>query len=245
MLQPVQRRSLSEAVYEQLRQRIVSGELQAGSTLPAERILGEVLGVNRGAVREALKRLEQAGLVSIQHGGATRVLDYRETGGLDLLPALLVRPDGGVRTKVVRSVMEMRSALAPDIAARAAGRADGEARRAIAERGRALAQGDALAELQQRAMDFWAELVRASDNVAYTLAYNALNEIYDGTRDLLREVLAPELRDAAGYAAIADAVQAGDGERARAAAEALLRRGAEAVAAALDRIERREREDAA
>lgn len=76
MLKPVRRQSLSDAVFDQLRDRIVSGAMRAGDPLPAERALCEALGVNRGAVREALKRLAQARLVAVQHGGASRVLDF-------------------------------------------------------------------------------------------------------------------------------------------------------------------------
>ncbi|MBZ0253541.1 MAG: GntR family transcriptional regulator, partial [Candidatus Methylomirabilis sp.] len=57
MLQAIERKSLSDAVFEQLRARIVAGALAAGETLPSERALCETLQVNRGALREALKRL--------------------------------------------------------------------------------------------------------------------------------------------------------------------------------------------
>src|SRR5687768_14972815 len=101
---PVTRQSLSDAVFEQLRSRIVTGEMRPGSTLPAERTLAEMLGVNRGAIREALKRLAQARLISIQQGGATRVLDYRATAGMELLSNLLITADGGLDVRVARSV---------------------------------------------------------------------------------------------------------------------------------------------
>ncbi len=51
VLKPVRRQSLSDAVFDQLRDRIVSGAMRAGDPLPAERALCEALGVNRGAVR--------------------------------------------------------------------------------------------------------------------------------------------------------------------------------------------------
>src|SRR5690606_16024826 len=102
-----------------------------GSPLPAERVLCEALGVNRGAVREALKRLQQSRLVSVRHGGTSQVLDFRATGGLDLLADLLVAPSGELDVGVVRAVVEMRSALAPDIARRAAERAQAVHRSAL------------------------------------------------------------------------------------------------------------------
>ena len=74
------------------------------------------------SVREALKRLQQSRLVSVRHGGTSHVLDYRDSAGLDLLAELIVTPVGRFDTQVVRGIIEMRSALAPDIARLAAER---------------------------------------------------------------------------------------------------------------------------
>jgi len=120
MLKPIHKTSLSDAVFEQLRGEILSGSLRVGESLPAERALCEMLDVNRGAIREALKRLAQARLVSTAHGGGTQVLDFRRMAGLDLLSALLFTPDGGIDRMVARSVIEMRSLLAPEISRLAA-----------------------------------------------------------------------------------------------------------------------------
>src|SRR3954451_11768659 len=99
-LQPVARHSVSDAVFEQLQAQILGGHLAAGEALPSERALTELMGVNRQAVREALKRLDQAGLVEINHGGVTRARNYRESAGLDLLSTLLTKPDGSVDVTV-------------------------------------------------------------------------------------------------------------------------------------------------
>lgn len=226
MLKPVRRQSLSDAVFDQLRDQIVSGAMRAGEPLPAERALCEALGVNRGAVREALKRLSQARLVAVQHGGASRVLDYRASAGLELLPDLLVDESGGFDPAVVRSVVEMRSALAPDIARLAAvrgGSAVADALDAIVARMDAIA-GD-LPTLQALAMRFWSALVDATENVAYRLAYNSLRDTYEKCMDLLTGVLADELGDRNGYVAIATAVRRGDGAAAERLARELTRRG--------------------
>ena len=79
--------------------------------------------VNRHAVREAVKRLQQAGLVEVSQGGATSVLDWRSNGGLDLLSHLSLRSSGRVDPKVVRSALEMRISIGADAARLCARRA--------------------------------------------------------------------------------------------------------------------------
>lgn len=226
MLDPVRRRSLSDAVFEQLRDRIVGGEMRPGSALPSERSLCEMLGVNRGALREALKRLEQAKLVSIHHGGATKVADFVRTGGLDLLTELLFNRAGGVDTRVARSVIEMRSALAPDIARRAAQRAPAEVKdRLLATVSQMEAAGGDLPSLQRLAMTFWDGAVEGSDNLAYRLAFNTLSRSYEKLFDLLTRILAAELEDVSAYQRIAAAIRDADADAAEAEARALTRKG--------------------
>ncbi|MDH6235682.1 GntR family transcriptional regulator [Cryobacterium sp. CG_9.6] len=60
-----------QAAYELLRARILSGELAANATL-REQALAQELGVSRTPVREALRRLDAAGLVAfVPNRGAT------------------------------------------------------------------------------------------------------------------------------------------------------------------------------
>jgi len=238
MLRPVQRRAVSDDVFGQLRDQIVRGGIAPGSALPAERLLCEAFGVNRSSVREALRRLEQARLVSIRHGATPRALDYRQHAGLDLLADLLVTPSGLPDTAVLRSVLEMRSALAPDIARLAAARADAAARarlEAVIAR-MAAAEGD-LAALQDLAAEFWSDLVDACGNVAYRLAYNSLHASYDQSRAVFTRVLADETGDVAAHRALAAAVTRGDEAEAESLARSLVRRGEAAVRAALDAVD--------
>lgn len=240
-LTPVRKQSVSDAVFEQLRNQIVSGEMAPGARLPSERVLCEALRVNRGAVREALKRLQQSRLVSVRHGGTSHVLDFRSSGGLDLLTELLVAPSGAFDVRVVRSIVEMRSALAPDIARRAAARAR-VAHHAELDRLVAAMQAGAsdLSVLQGLAAEFWSHLVDASDNLAYRLAYNSLRATYDQCRALFTQVLADEIGDPVPYAALAAAVRAGDAPRAEALARDLIQRGERGITAALRQLDSQE-----
>ncbi|MFP4598658.1 MAG: FadR/GntR family transcriptional regulator [Persicimonas sp.] len=234
----IEKKSLADAVFEQLRDRIVTGEMEPGSKLPSERGLSEQLGVNRGAVREALKRLEQARLVSIKQGGATRVLDFRQTAGTDLLAALLVTSDGEVNTHVARSVMEMRSALAADIARLCARRASDEIDERLDEILTQMeAAGSDLVRLQQSSAQFWSTLVDGSDNLAYRLAINSLMQTYDKIKGVLLGVLADELSDLEAYRAIAGAVAERDEEDAEFYARNLVRMGERRITELMDALE--------
>lgn len=232
---PVARRSLSESVYLQLRDKIVRRELSAGSALPSERELSELLGVNRGAVREAIKRLQQADLVAVRQGGNHLVLDYLEGGGLELLPSLLLDPRGRISAGTVRAVMAMRSALAPDIAAAAAERGGAGLGKELHAR-LALMRGQEsdLAALQQHCFEFWRALVLAGGNVAFRLAFNSMNKTYRQVWDLLTRVMEAEFRDHAGLTRLARAVESGDAEGARAAGRRHVEIGRRALERALD-----------
>lgn len=74
-LAPLERRggSVHEEIVARLRALILAGVLQPGDRLATERELAEQLVVSRSAVREALLRLQSAGLVERRQGSGTRV----------------------------------------------------------------------------------------------------------------------------------------------------------------------------
>ena len=237
MFNAVRKQSLSETVYRQLEDRILRQELKPGAELPAERALSVQLGVNRGAVREAIKRLQQAGLVAVRHGGNSVVQDYLEQGGLELLPTLLVNEKGRLNGVVVKSIMAMRSSLAPDIAAGAARKANPALATeldAIVERMRV--QKADLKAMQNHALDFWRKLVEAGGNIAFRLAFNSMTKTYTQVWAVLTGVLAAEFRDIDNLAGIAAAVRSGNAELARNAGRAHVEIGRRAVEKALDAV---------
>ena len=67
------RTTLTEAAQQELRQAIIRGTYNPGSQLPTEEALGELLGVSRTVVREALRVLEDEGLIARRHGVGTFV----------------------------------------------------------------------------------------------------------------------------------------------------------------------------
>ncbi|MGK0358649.1 MAG: GntR family transcriptional repressor for pyruvate dehydrogenase complex [Bradymonadia bacterium] len=218
MLNAGEKKSVADVVYVRLRDRILTEDLKPGDALPGERKLSEQFGVNRGAVREGLRRLAHARLVTVQHGGATRVLDYRRAG-LDLLAELIeVR---GI-SSFVTDVLELRDTLAPLIARRAAernGDAAAEALRPV------LARIEAAVDAQSRYPEiriFWRILGEQAGNLALRLALNSLQQGALVRMDLSERVLGAEIAAVGAYREITDAVAAGDGPKAASAASKLV-----------------------
>src|SRR2546421_10103673 len=133
MVSPVPRLSVPDQVFEQLRGAILSGVYGPGERLPPQRALAAEMEVNMASVREALKRLEQLRLVEVRYGDATRVLDWRRSGGLE---ALLL--GGAMEEPFVRDLFEARRLLLVEAARLAAQRRSGEQarqRRELSEAG--------------------------------------------------------------------------------------------------------------
>ena len=65
--------TVADAVVSQIEQLIVSGVLKSGQRLPSEAELADLTGVSRPKVREAIKTLEDRGLLAVRHGDGTFV----------------------------------------------------------------------------------------------------------------------------------------------------------------------------
>lgn len=215
-----QQRLASDTVHSGLRADILEGRLAPGDPVPSERALAERLEVNRHAVREALKRLQQAGLIRISQGGATRVLDWRDSGGLGVLLDLINAPAQPPR-ELLRSVLEMREAIGVDAAGKFAERASDDERSRAVELCEATAAGidsgsdDALTGF----VELWKVVVDGSGNLAYRLSLNSLNAALEAHPDLVASLA---LEDPAGLRELGTALEGSDESAARAAAARLL-----------------------
>lgn len=120
----IQAKNPAEFAEEYIVRSIWNNRFPPGTILPAERELSELIGVTRTTLREVLQRLKQDGWITIQHGKPTRVNNFWETSGLNILMTLarldqdgmpdLVRHLLSARTNI--SAIYMRAAIkaAPD-----------------------------------------------------------------------------------------------------------------------------------
>jgi DNA-binding FadR family transcriptional regulator len=235
-LPKLHRRSLAATVFDELSRRILAQRLDPGTPLPTERALAEALGVNRGAVREAISRLVQEGLVDVRQGDGSRVADYPRRGGLALLGRMLLRADGRVDVEVARSVVEMRAALAPDAARWCALRRDDRVLARLDATLAAIRVAETVDERQRLSIELWDAVVTGSGNIAYRFAYNTLRETYEQMRRSLAAALAEEVGAIDDLAAMVEAIRARNPDEARARAHAVIDRGTVGLARILEAL---------
>ena len=220
-----------------LRQDILRGRYQPGQRLPAERELASRLSVNRGSVREALKQLEQLGLVEIRRGDGALVRPLHEAS-IEVVRDLL-RVGDGLERRVLEAILDVHEMLLAGAAALAVERlsdaALARARTLVAE----------LAAPEHSALDFH-ERVEALVEIAAEASGHLVLRIFQNTFqpaivDGLREIgpyflgIDPELGDATRE--LDAALVARSPEEAAAAVRAISKRARARLTRALDAYE--------
>jgi GntR family transcriptional regulator, transcriptional repressor for pyruvate dehydrogenase complex len=154
--------SLTTDLVQALGDRVRNGRLQAGAKLPTEGAIMQEFGVSRTVVREAISRLQAAGVVQTRHGIGTFVLGHGDADSFRIAPAQLST------LKDVISVLELRIGVETESAALAA------SRRTPANLAALRAALKAFSEAVQQGRDavgpdfqFHLEIARATQNVRY------------------------------------------------------------------------------
>ncbi len=106
---------LATVVVDQLAHRIIGGELAAGSILPTEVALGEEFGFSRTVMREALKLLEERGLIRVEQGRGTTV-QPRESWALLDADVLAIALQYDADTVLLDDLLRVRRVLEADMA---------------------------------------------------------------------------------------------------------------------------------
>ncbi|MFP4259240.1 MAG: FadR/GntR family transcriptional regulator, partial [Desulfovermiculus sp.] len=92
MFRAAKQNKIFQDVVDQIQEAILSRKLKPGDVLPSERELKDMLQVSRGTLREALRVLEQKGLIHIKLGvGGGAVVQDASFGPVSESLALLIR----------------------------------------------------------------------------------------------------------------------------------------------------------
>lgn len=114
MVEPIERKKISEQVLLQLKTLIKDKVFPPHSKLPSENELAKMFGVSRVPVREALRVLEAGGLIESKQGGGSFVKDVQLVSMLEPVTFEVVE------VKEVYELLEMRSIIETEAAGLAA-----------------------------------------------------------------------------------------------------------------------------
>jgi GntR family transcriptional repressor for pyruvate dehydrogenase complex len=236
-LQPLTSSRLSDQVADRLRSLILTGVYPAGSRLPNERELAEALAVNRGSVREALKRLEFLELVDVRHGQGSFVRAVSASSAPQLVEALL-RDRRTITPELLRQVLEFRRHLTIHIVELAAANRTQEQ----IERGRALVAdevasgGDPEAALELD-VEMNALLGDASGNLMYRFLANLFTKLIRRLGPLYYNRSRDRSRSLQTHSDLLDAIERRDADAARRIVEVMLDYSESAILAEAERLQ--------
>jgi len=108
--------SLSQEVVSAISDMIANGSIKPGAKLPTESAIMQSQGVSRTVVREAISRLQAAGLVETRHGIGTFVLEAQKANNIHIDPATITT------MKDLLALLELRISLETETAGLAAAR---------------------------------------------------------------------------------------------------------------------------
>lgn len=213
-------RWLYEQLAERIRQQILSGALNPGDRLPTERIFARDYGVSRTVVREAVKTLQQEGLIEVKAGLGTFVVDATDRAfsqSFSLLMSLNLNDN-------MLDVVEIREILEAQMAALAATRAKSEdidkMKSAVAIMDRSL---EDVGEFIKQDHAFHLALAHATQNAVMPLLISSIVDLLQQLRSRTALVDGSLERGQQHHKRILDAICRGDAEVAREAMRAHLR----------------------
>lgn len=218
-IEPITRQQLSAQVLEKLRHLIESGEYPVGSRFPTEPRLMKALGVGRSTVREAVQSLAHGGVLEVRQGSGTFVR---------ALPSDTESLQSSLRRSEVAEVQEARLALEQDIAYFAALRRTPQQleriRAALRRRAKAKTSDKNIAELAEADLEFHMSVAQACGNAVLVDLYRSFSTVVrESILYQVREVGSDEIQ-AEHHEELLQAIEAGDGARARDAVKTLLER---------------------
>jgi GntR family transcriptional repressor for pyruvate dehydrogenase complex len=239
LLQPLAGTSRVDAVAERLRSLILTGAYAPGARLPNERELAEALGVNRGSVREALKRLEFLELIEVRHGQGSFVREVSASSALQLVEDLL-RDPRTISAELLRQILEFRrhvSLHVVELAARHRTEPQVARARTLLTR-EAAAEGDPAVALEiDVAMN--ALLGEATGNLMYRFLTNLFTKLIQRLGPLYYNERRDHGRSLETHRQLLDAIEHGDAQEARRILGVMLAYSERAILAEVERLEAR------
>jgi GntR family transcriptional repressor for pyruvate dehydrogenase complex len=194
-----------------LKRMIANQKLRIGQSLPTERVLAKEFDVSRHSLREALRVLQEQGILAPQQGSG----NYIASTDIDLLDDHLRQPGTGNEATRNREIFEFRALLEPQIAAWAATRASDREIEALEKLVEQQAEETNAHTLKLLDDAFHLGLARAAHNHVVTGVIRSINSVVGQVRSEAYQGPQRNRRSLEGHRAILDALKSRDPEAAQ------------------------------
>jgi GntR family transcriptional repressor for pyruvate dehydrogenase complex len=208
MFTEISKKNLSDEVASQIISRIISGALIPGEKLPPEREVSERMNVNRHTLREALRKLESLGLLTVRQGDGIYIKDYRDSGNLELLKHILYQ-NRDMTSAAIKDILEMRKIISPEMAEKAALNRTEADMQALQE----ILASDM--SIMDRDLAIHQAIARAGNNILYIFILNFFNDIFKDFGNLYFTIEENKKVSAKFHTDISKAIISGDARSAR------------------------------
>lgn len=206
----IQKGRLADVVTQQLKESIFQGRYELGERIPPEHELVQNFGVSRVIVREAIRNLEQSGLVEIKRGpkGGAFVLPMKHDAVSQVIRDVL-----RLGKAKVGDIMDVRLDIEPLVAGHAAERANPKDVAMLEKDLRTIPEVPGSDEYVAWNVNFHRLLAKCAHNPMYDILINIL---MDFTEEMILRLKPSErvLHDTTSHPRLLEIVRSGDSARA-------------------------------
>ncbi|MFP3845827.1 FadR/GntR family transcriptional regulator [Priestia filamentosa] len=171
----INRESVTQQVYNDLKERIIGGEFLSGEKLPSENNLAETYGVSRLSVRSALQKLNTLGLVDIRVGEGTFVQKINFGNFMNEVSNLIAQES------MTKYLFEFRDNIEKTCAKLAVDRASEEEIQKLTDIANKLlivAKNEDYDNYVELDYEFHYQLCKMSQNKLYDMVYSSIKDLF-------------------------------------------------------------------
>lgn len=170
---PLKRTSISEQIFEQIKEKIINGELKPSDKLPSENELCKIYGVSRTTVRQAIVSLQNLDLIETRFGEGSFV---KEANSGVVMNSLI--PHAFLNANSLKEIIEFRQLIEPKVAGLACTKASKDEIESLAKIYNLMVKyKNNLDEFAKLDYDFHIEIAKISKNSYIIKIYEIIKDI--------------------------------------------------------------------
>ncbi len=169
--------SLKKTFVHSMQEKIFSGKYQIGQQLPPERELAAAYGVSRSLVNSGILELANQGFIRIIPRRGSIVADYKQSGTLPVLGALMSNENFRLDYSLFCDLIELHLLVESECARLASRNASQEQLSALCRMTDAISSAIEPIDAAGPIVDFHRMLIQCSGNSVYVMTFNSFESV--------------------------------------------------------------------